>query len=324
MKKKVAFVLGMTGQDGPYLSKLLLEKDYKVYGLVKRYSNPNLDNLKYLDIDDSVDLITGDITDDSCLNHLLKSIKPDEYYNLAAQSFVGASWDLNKTTSEVNAFGTLNSLNAIKLHNPNTRYYQAGTSELYGNADSSIQDESTPFKPRSPYAVSKLYAHWMTVNFRESFSIHASNGILFNHESPIRGKEFVTRKITDGVAQIKCGKADKIILGNLDAKRDWGFAGDYVEAMWLMLQQDDPDDYVVSTGVQHSIRDLLDIAFHAAEIKDWAGYVETAPAFKRPAELHSLCGNNSKAKNILGWQPKTSFKELVHMMVKEDIKRYSK
>ncbi len=324
MKKKVAFVLGMTGQDGPYLSKLLLEKDYKVYGLVKRYSNPNLDNLKYLDIDDSVDLITGDITDDSCLNHLLKSIKPDEYYNLAAQSFVGASWDLNKTTSEVNAFGTLNSLNAIKLHNPNTRYYQAGTSELYGNADSSIQDESTPFKPRSPYAVSKLYAHWMTVNFRESFSIHASNGILFNHESPIRGKEFVTRKITDGVAQIKCGKADKIILGNLDAKRDWGFAGDYVEAMWLMLQQDDPDDYVVSTGVQNSIRDLLDIAFDAAEIKDWAGYVETAPAFKRPAELHSLCGNNSKAKSILGWQPKTSFKELVHMMVKEDIKRYSK
>ena len=324
MKKKVAFVLGMTGQDGPYLSKFLLEKEYKVFGLVKRYSNPNLDNLKFLGIDDGVELISGDITDDSCLNHLVKSIKPDEYYNLAAQSFVGASWDLNKTTSEVNAIGTLNSLNAIKLHNPNTRYYQAGTSELFGNADTSTQDESTPFKPRSPYAVSKLYAHWMTVNFRESFSIHASNGILFNHESPIRGKEFVTRKITDGVAQIKCGKADKIILGNLDAKRDWGFAGDYVEAMWLMLQQEDPDDYVVSTGVQHSIHDLLDIAFNAAEIKDWAGYVETAPAFKRPAELHSLCGNNSKAKNILGWQPKTSFKELVHMMVKEDIKRYSK
>ena len=323
MKKKVAFVLGMTGQDGPYLTKLLLEKEYKVYGLVKRYSNPNLDNLKFLDIDDGVELISGDITDDSCLNHLVKSIKPDEYYNLAAQSFVGASWDLNKTTSEVNAIGTLNSLNAIKLHNPNTRYYQAGTSELFGNADTSIQDESTPFKPRSPYAVSKLYAHWMTINFRESFSIHASNGILFNHESPIRGKEFVTRKITDGVAQIKCGKADKIVLGNLDAKRDWGFAGDYVEAMWLMLQQDDPDDYVVSTGVQHSIQDLLDIAFHAAEIKDWSNYVQTAPAFKRPAELHSLCGNNSKAKNILGWQPKTSFKELVHMMVEEDIKRYS-
>ena len=324
MKKKVAFVLGMTGQDGPYLTKLLLEKDYKVYGLVKRYSNPNLENLKFLNIDDGIELISGDITDDSCLNHLVKSIKPDEYYNLAAQSFVGASWDLNKTTSEVNAIGTLNSLNAIKLHNPNTRYYQAGTSELFGNADTSIQDESTPFKPRSPYAVSKLYAHWMTINFRESFSIHASNGILFNHESPIRGKEFVTRKITDGVAQIKCGKADKIVLGNLDAKRDWGFAGDYVEAMWLMLQQDDPDDYVVSTGVQHSIHDLLDIAFSAAEIQGWTDYVETAPAFKRPAELHSLCGNNSKAKNILGWQPKTSFKELVQMMVEEDIKRYSK
>ena len=324
MKKKVAFVLGMTGQDGPYLTKLLLEKDYKVYGLVKRYSNPNLENLKFLNIDDGIEHISGDITDDSCLNHLVKSIKPDEYYNLAAQSFVGASWDLNKTTSEVNAIGTLNSLNAIKLHNPNTRYYQAGTSELFGNADTSIQDESTPFKPRSPYAVSKLYAHWMTINFRESFSIHASNGILFNHESPIRGKEFVTRKITDGVAQIKCGKADKIVLGNLDAKRDWGFAGDYVEAMWLMLQQDDPDDYVVSTGVQHSIHDLLDIAFSAAEIQGWTDYVETAPAFKRPAELHSLCGNNSKAKNILGWQPKTSFKELVQMMVEEDIKRYSK
>jgi GDPmannose 4,6-dehydratase len=323
MKKKVAFVLGMTGQDGPYLTKLLLEKEYKVYGLVKRYSNPNLDNLKFLDIDDGVELISGDITDDSCLNHLVKSIKPDEYYNLAAQSFVGASWDLNKTTSEVNAIGTLNSLNAIKLHNPNTKYYQAGTSELFGNADTPIQDESTSFKPRSPYAVSKLYAHWMTINFRESFSIHASNGILFNHESPIRGKEFVTRKITDGVAQIKCGKADKIVLGNLDAKRDWGFAGDYVEAMWLMLQQDDPDDYVVSTGVQHSIHDLLDIAFNAAGITDWRDYVQTAPAFKRPAELHSLCGNNSKAKNILGWKPKTSFKELVHMMVEEDIKRYS-
>ena len=324
MKKKVAFVLGMTGQDGPYLSKLLLEKDYKVYGLVKRYSNPNLDNLKFLDINNDIELITGDITDDSCLNHLVKSIKPDEYYNLAAQSFVGASWDLNKTTSEVNAIGTLNSLNAIKLHNPNTRYYQAGTSELFGNADTPIQDETTPFKPRSPYAVSKLYAHWMTINFRESFSIHASNGILFNHESPIRGKEFVTRKITDGVAQIKCGLSDKIILGNLDAKRDWGFAGDFVEAMWLMLQQDNPDDYVVATGVQHSIHDLLETAFNAANISDWKKYVQTAPAFKRPAELHSLCGNKSKASEILGWKPKTSFKKLINMMVEEDIKRYSK
>lgn len=322
MKQKVAFVLGMTGQDGPYLAKLLVGKGYKVYGLVKRYSNPNLENIKFLNLENDVELISGDITDDSCLNHLMKSIKPDEFYNLAAQSFVGASWDLNKTTSEVNALGTLNTLNAIKLHNPSTRYYQAGTSELFGNADTDMQDEQTPFQPRSPYAVSKLYAHWMTINFRESYSIHASNGILFNHESPIRGKEFVTRKITDGVAKIKCGLSEKIILGNLDAKRDWGFAGDYVEAMWLMLQQDEPDDYVIATGVQHSIHDLLNLAFNSAGIINWSKYVETAPAFKRPAELHSLCGNNSKAKKILGWEPKTSFEELVSMMVKEDIKRY--
>lgn len=322
--KKIAFVLGMTGQDGPYLSKFLLEKDYTVYGLVKRYSNPNLANLKFLGIENDVELVTGDITDDNCLNHLIKSIKPDEYYNLAAQSFVGASWDLNKTTSEINALGALNSLNAIKLHNPNTRYYQAGTSELFGNSGNDMQDEDTPFQPRSPYAVSKLYAHWMTINFRESFSIHASNGILFNHESPIRGKEFVTRKITDGVAQIKCGLSDKIILGNLDAKRDWGFAGDFVEAMWLMLQQDEPDDYVVSTGTQNSIHDLLNLAFQSVDINGWEKYVETSPAFKRPAELHSLCGNNAKAKRVLGWEPKTSFKELVSMMVEEDIKRYTK
>ena len=323
--KKTAFVTGMTGQDGPYLAKLLSEKGYKVYGLVKRYSNPNLDNIHYLGIENDIELVTGDITDDSSMNHLVKSIKPDEFYNLAAQSFVGASWDLNKLTTEVNAVGPLNILNAIKTHSPDTRFYQASTSEMYGNSISisgGLQDESTPFWPRSPYGVAKLYAYWITVNFRESYSLHASNGILFNHESPIRGKEFVTRKITDGVAKIKCGLADSITLGNLDAKRDWGFAGDFVEAMWLMLQQDEPGDYVVATGVQYTIGDLLERAFKYAGIEDWQKYVKTDPRFKRPAELHSLCGSPKKAEEKLGWQRRTDFDSLVKMMVEADIKRY--
>jgi GDPmannose 4,6-dehydratase len=325
--KKTAFVTGMTGQDGPYLAKLLAEKEYKVYGLVKRYSNPNLDNIRYLGIENDIELVTGDITDDSSMNHLVKSIRPDEFYNLAAQSFVGASWDLNKLTTEVNAVGPLNILNAIKMHSPDTRFYQASTSEMYGNSISisgGLQDESTPFWPRSPYGVAKLYAYWITVNFRESYSIHASNGILFNHESPIRGKEFVTRKITDGVAKIKCGLANNITLGNLDAKRDWGFAGDFVEAMWLMLQQDEPGDYVVATGVQYTIGDLLERAFKYAGIEDWQRYVKTDPRFKRPAELHSLCGDPSKAEKVLGWQRRTDFDSLVKMMVEADIDRYNK
>src|SRR6056300_232722 len=242
MMNKTAFVTGMTGQDGPYLAKLLLEKGYKVYGLIKRYSNPNLDNIKYLGIENDLELVTGDITDDSSVNHLIKSIKPNEFYKLAAQSFVGASWDLNKVTTEVNAIGPLNILNAIRMHSPNTRFYQASTSEMFGNSTTEFQNEDTPFTPRSPYGVAKLYAYWITINFRESYSLHASNGILFNHESPIRGKEFVTRKITDGIAKIKLGLDDKIVLGNLESKRDWGFAGDFVEAMWLMLQQNEPDD----------------------------------------------------------------------------------
>jgi GDPmannose 4,6-dehydratase len=320
--KKIAFVTGMTGQDGPYLAKYLLEKDYKVYGLVKRYSNPNFSNLEYLGIEDDIELITGDITDDANINHLMKSIKPNEFYNLAAQSFVGSSWDLNKVTADVNAIGPLNILNAILLHSPETKYYQASTSELYGNSHvDGIQDENTPFHPRSPYGISKLYAYWITVNFRESYSLYTSNGILFNHESPLRGKEFVTRKVTEGVAKIHLGLADKITLGNLDAKRDWGFAGDYVEAMYLMLQQSEPSDYVVCTGVQHSIRELLDKSFAAANITDWEDYVETDPRFKRPAELHSLRGTYQKAKDKLGWEPKTSFEDMITLMVQEDIKR---
>jgi GDPmannose 4,6-dehydratase len=324
--KKVAFVTGMTGQDGPYLAKLLAEKDYKVYGLVKRYSNPNLDNIRFLGIENDIELVTGDITDDGNMNHLIKSLKPNEFYNLAAQSFVGASWDLNKLTTEVNAVGPLNILNAIKQHSPDTRFYQASTSEMYGNSieiSGGQQDESTPFWPRSPYGVAKLYAYWITVNFRESYSLHASNGILFNHESPIRGKEFVTRKVTDGVAKIKCGLADSITLGNLEAKRDWGFAGDFVEAMWLMLQQDEPGDYVVATGKQYTIGDLLERAFKYAGIDNWQPYVKSDPRFKRPAELHSLCGNPKKAEEKLGWQRRTDFDGLVKMMVEADIKRYS-
>lgn len=321
MMKKVAFVTGMTGQDGPYLAKLLLEKDYKVYGLIKRYSNPNLDNVKFLGIENDIEMVTGDITDDGCMNHLVKTLKPNEFYNLAAQSFVGASWDLNKVTTEVNANAVLNILNSIRLQSPTTRFYQASTSEMFGNSKTDIQDENTPFHPRSPYGVAKLYAYWMTVNFRESYSLHASNGILFNHESPIRGKEFVTRKITDGVAKIKLGLQDKIVLGNLDAKRDWGFAGDYVEAMWLMLQQPEPGDYVIATGTQYTIGDLLRQAFKSAGIDDWEKYVESDPRFKRPAELHNLCGNPSKAEAVLGWKRKTDFDTLVKMMVEADIER---
>jgi len=324
MMNKTAFVTGMTGQDGPYLAKLLLEKGYKVYGLIKRYSNPNLDNIKYLGIENDLELVTGDITDDGSMNHLIKGIKPNEFYNLAAQSFVGASWDLNKVTTEVNAIGPLNILNAIRMHSPNTRFYQASTSEMFGNSTTEFQNEDTPFTPRSPYGVAKLYAHWMTINFRESYSLHASNGILFNHESPIRGKEFVTRKITDGVAKIKLGLEDKILLGNLDSKRDWGYAGDFVEAMWLMLQQDEPGDYVIATGLQHSIRDVLQISFAEAGIEDWEHYVESDPRFKRPAELDCLLGDSERARNKLGWTNKTSFEDMIKKMFNADMNRLSK
>ena len=322
--KKIAFVTGMTGQDGPYLAKHLLKNDYKVYGLVKRYSNPNLDNIKFLGIEKDIELLTGDITDTSQMNHLLKTIQPHEFYNLAAQSFVGASWELNRVTTEVNSVGVLNILNAIHQNSPTTKFYQASTSELYGNSiENSTLDENTNFRPRSPYGVSKLYAYWITVNFRESYSLYTTNGILFNHESPLRGKEFVTRKITDGVAKIKLGIEKSITLGNLDAKRDWGFAGDYIEAMHLMMQQEKPDDYVICTGVAHSIRELLQTAFEHVGINDWESLIETDPRFKRPAEVHVLLGDSTKAKEKLGWQPKTSFEDMVKSMVDEDIKRLS-
>lgn len=320
---KTAIVTGITGQDGPYLAKLLLEKGYKVYGLMRRYSNPNLDNIKFLNIENDIHLITGDVTDENNINHIIRTIKPNEFYNLAGQSFVGISWDLNKQTTEVNAVGCLNILNAIKINSPMTKFYQASTSEMFGNSEQNKQDEQTIFRPRSPYAISKLYAYWTTINFRESFSLHTSNGILFNHESPLRGLEFVTRKITNGVARIKLGISEEITLGNLDAKRDWGFAGDYVEAMWMMLQQENPDDYVISTGEQHSIRELIDISFRHIGIQNYQRYIKTDPRFSRPAEVHSLCGDNSKAKTKLGWTPKTSFEDMIKNMVDEDVKRLS-
>ena len=311
----------MTGQDGPYLAKFLLEQGYQVYGLVKRYSNPNLDNLRWLGIENEIELVTGDITDDGCMNHLMKTLRPSEFYNLAAQSFVGVSWDLNKLTTQVNSIGPLNILNAIKQHSAETKFYQASTSEMYGNSSGGQQNENTPFHPRSPYGVSKLYAHWITVNFRESFSLYACSGILFNHESPLRGKEFVTRKITDGVARIKMGLTDSVTLGNLDSRRDWGFAGDFVEAMWLILQQTEANDYVIATGKQHSIRELLDVAFNHVGIPDWAHLVKSDPRFKRPAELHSLCGDSSRARNLIGWQPKVTFEQMIKDMVDADLER---
>lgn len=322
--KKTAFITGITGQDGPYLAQFLLSKNYRVIGLVKRYSNLNLENLKFLNIHDQVELITGDITDENSINHVIKSMRPDEFYNLAAQSFVGVSWELNKLTTEVNAIGVLNILNAIKVHSPATRFYQASTSEMYGNSDTPIQNETTPFKPRSPYGVSKLYSHWITINFRESYGLHASNGILFNHESPLRGIEFVTRKITDGVARIKLGLKDKITLGNLDVSRDWGFAGDYVEAMWMMLQHAVPEEFVISSGEKHTIKEFLNLSFAAVGIDDWEKYINIDPRFKRPAEISSLFGDNSKARLVLGWSPKTSFTQLVDSMIKADLNRVQK
>lgn len=319
---KKALITGILGQDGPYLAKLLLEKDYKVYGLMRRYSAPNFENLEYLGVADKIEYLTGDLTDEASLINIIKNINPDEVYNLAAQSFVGASWDQAKLTTEINSLGVLYILNAIKLFSPLTKFYQASTSEMFGNShENGIQNEETPFHPRSPYAIAKLYAYWITNNFKESYGMYCSNGILFNHESPIRGIEFVTRKISDGVARIKLGLADEIRLGNLDSKRDWGFAGDYVEAMWLMLQQEKPDNFIVSTGINHSIRDFLDISFKYVGMNDWEKYVKIDPRFKRPAELFTLQGKSDKAKKMLGWEPKVKFEELVKMMVDADMKR---
>lgn len=321
---KTALITGILGQDGPYLAKLLLEKGYKVYGMVRHHSNPNFSNLDYLGITEKVDLVEGDLTDESSLISLIKTTRPDEIYNLAAQSFVGGSWEQAKLTTEINAIGVLYLLNTIKLFCPTTKFYQASTSEMFGLGHTDgYQDEETPFHPRSPYGIAKVYAYWMTVNFRESYGIFTSNGVLFNHESPIRGIQFVTRKTTDGVARIKLGLTDKLALGNLDSRRDWGFAGDYVEAMYLMLQQKKPDDYVVGTGENHSVREFVECAFKAAELGDWKKYITIDPRFKRPAEIPNLKAKPTKAERVLGWKPKVSFQKLVQLMVEADIVRLS-
>lgn len=319
---KKALITGILGQDGPYLAKHLLDKGYKVYGLIRRYSNPSFDNLDFLGITKEVEYVQGDMADEASLYSVVKMLQPAEVYNLAAQSFVGASWEQAKLTTEINAVGVLYMLNAIKFFSPATKFYQASTSEMFGLGNvNGVQDENTNFHPRSPYGVSKVYAYWMSVNFRESYNMFTANGILFNHESPIRGIQFVTRKITDGVARIKLGLAKDLRLGNLKSKRDWGFAGDYVEAMHLMLQQDKGDDYVVGTGENHSVEEFVRLAFAHVGIKNWQDYVITDPRFIRPAEVPDLKANPAKAKKILGWEPKTSFADLVSQMVEADLKR---
>lgn len=320
---KTTLITGILGQDGPYLAKLLLEKEYKVYGLIRRHTNANFENSDYLGVTDNIDFISGDMTDECSLMNIVKNIHADEIYNLAAQSFVAASWDQAKFTTEVNAMGVLYLLNAIKLFSPRTKFYQASTSEMFGNSsENGLQTENTPFHPRSPYAIAKLHAYWTTINFKESYGLFTCNGILFNHESPIRGKEFVTRKITDTVARIKFGLADELRLGNLESKRDWGFAGDYVKAMWLMLQQEKPDNYIISTGETRSVKDFVEFAFNYAGVEEWEKYVKIDPQFKRPAELLVLQGKSDKAREKLGWKPEVPFEELVRMMVEADLKRY--
>jgi len=323
--KKRALITGITGQDGAYLAQFLLGFKYEVYGFASRRVNQTYENLDYLKITDKIKIIFGDITDPSSVNNAVKTSRPHEVYNLAAMSFVGLSWQEPIHTANVDGLGALYLLEAVKNYAPDARVYQASTSEMYGNnwEDDFSQNELTPFRPRSPYGSAKVFAHNTMINYRESFGIRTSCGILFNHESPIRGKEFVTRKITDGVAKIKMGLSDHIELGNLEPKRDWGFAGDYVKAMWMMLQKE-PDDFVIATGETWSIRELLDRAFGSIGINDWSKYIKQNPDFMRPAEVPNLLGNSKKAKEKLNWESETSFDELIHMMVKADIERYSK
>lgn len=319
---KRALITGVTGQDGAYLSKLLLEKGYEVHGLLRRSASAEFVDarLKWLGVAGKIVLHDGNLTDLSGVIRVFRDVKPSEVYNLAAQSFVKSSWQQPLLTGTVTGLGAANVLEAVRLICPEARFYQASSSEMYGRIQEPQQSEKTPFYPRSPYAAAKLYAHWMTVNYRESFGLHASSGILFNHESPLRGIEFVTRKITDGVARIKLGFAKSIALGNLDAKRDWGHARDYVEAMWLMLQQDTPDDYVIATGRTVSVREFCDLAFGHVGLKT-ENHVTVDPQFLRPAEVDVLHGDASKAKAKLGWSASTTLEQLVTEMVEADLQR---
>ena len=313
---KRALITGITGQDGSYLAELLIEKGYKVYGLTRRSSTIVTSRIEH--ILSKVELLSGDLLDGISLLSAIEESKPDEVYNLAAQSFVQTSWNQPTLTADFTAVGVTRMLEAVKKAAPQARFYQASSSEMFGKVQAVPQIESTPFYPRSPYGVAKLYGHWITVNYRESYNMHASSGILFNHESPRRGIEFVTRKITYHAAMIKHGLLNELRLGNLDARRDWGFAGDYVEAMWLMLQQEQPDDYVISTNETHSVQEFVEMAFARAGL-DWKEYVKIDEKFVRPAEVDLLIGDAAKAKKHLGWERKTSFKDLVHMMVDADI-----
>lgn len=318
---KKALITGITGQDGAYLAKFLLNKGYEVFGFLARRATVTTWRLEYLGIKDKVTIIEGDLTDVTSIIRALQQVEPDEFYNLGAQSFVATSWRQPQLTALSTGMGALNCLEAIRIINPKIKYYQASTSEMFGGiAEYPIQSEKTPFHPRSPYGVSKLFAHWMTINYRESFNIFGCCGILFNHESPLRGMEFVTRKVTDAVARIKLGIQKDVHLGNIDAKRDWGFAGDYVEAMWLMLQQEQPDVYVVATGRTTTVRDMCKIAFEHVGL-DYEKYVVIDPKFYRPAEVDLLLGDSSKAKEKLHWTAKTSLEQLIHMMVDADLKR---
>jgi GDPmannose 4,6-dehydratase len=320
MSEKKALITGITGQDGSYLAELLLEKDYEVYGMVRRSSTENFERIDHLT--DRITLIQADLLDPTSLVEALEEAQPTEVYNLGAQSFVPTSWKQPVLTAEFTAVGVTRLLEAVRRVDPGIRFYQASSSEMFGRVREVPQNERTPFYPRSPYGVAKVYGHFITVNYRESYGLFAVSGILFNHESPRRGLEFVTRKISDGVARIKLGLADELRLGNLDAKRDWGFAGDYVEAMWLMLQESEPEDYVIATGEEHAVQEFADIAFAHAGL-DSKHYVKTDPEFLRPAEVDHLVGDATKAREQLGWQPRVSFKELVELMVDADVERLS-
>ncbi len=315
---KKALITGITGQDGAYLSKFLLEKGYHVYGAYRRTSIVNFDRIERLGVKNQMELISMDLTDQGNIIRLLQKIQPDEVYNLAAQSFVAVSFEQPVTTGEITGLGVTNLLEAIKMVNPKIKFYQASTSEMFGKVQAVPQNEKTPFYPRSPYAVAKLYGHWMTINYRESYGMFACSGILFNHESPLRGLEFVTRKITNTVAKIKLGLEKELRLGNLEAKRDWGYAPEFVEAMWLMLQQGKPDEYVIATGETHSVKEFVEEAFYHVGL-DWHDYVVVDPSFYRPAEVDLLVGDSTKARQKLGWQRKTTFKDLVKLMVEADI-----
>ncbi len=315
---KSAIITGITGQDGSYLAELLLEKGYRVYGLKRRTSDLHFGNSDHLR--NEIEFMYADMTDESSLITAMQKVKPDEVYNLAAQSFVQTSWEQPILTANIDAIGVTNMLEAIRIVKPDTRFYQASTSEMYGKVQAVPQTETTPFYPRSPYGVAKLYGHWITINYRESYDIFGCSGILFNHESPRRGLEFVTRKVTDAACRIKLGLQKELRMGNLDSKRDWGFAGDYVKAMYLMLQQETPDDYVIATGETHSIRELLEVAFRAVDL-NYEDYVVIDPRFVRPAEVDLLLGSPEKAKRQMGWEPTVTFEGLINMMVEADMKR---